>query len=159
MSDRQAVSKEEIEALAHFRYQLRRFERFSEVLTRKHGVTQLQYLLLLQIKGFPQRDWVTIAELAERLQAHHHGVVSLLTRCEKLGLVMRSTGRDDRRTVEVRLTPHGDELVTLLAGLHRNELLSVQDVFAVPNRETLTLGVQEVEAAPIRGEGGGSGEA
>lgn len=125
MNAERMVSKKEIEALAEFRYQLRRFERFSELLTRKHGVTQLQYLLLLQIKGFPQRDWVSIAELAERLQAHHHGVVSLLTRCEKLGLVQRSTGREDRRTVEVRLTPRGDELVTRLAGLHRNELLSI----------------------------------
>lgn len=145
MTEDRMASKAEIEVLAEFRYQLRRFERFSELLTRKHGVTQLQYLLLLQIKGFPQRDWVTIAELAERLQAHHHGVVSLLTRCEKLGLVKRSTGRDDRRTVEVRLTPRGDELVTLLAGLHRNELLSVQDVFAVPDRVVLNAATPDTE--------------
>ena len=61
--------KSEFEALAAFRYQLRRFLLFSELLTRRHGVTNLQYLLLLQVKGFPGREWANIGELAERLQA------------------------------------------------------------------------------------------
>ena len=36
-------------ALADFRYELRRFLRYSENLTRRHGVTPLQYQLLLQM--------------------------------------------------------------------------------------------------------------
>jgi hypothetical protein len=75
------MSKKDFEALADFRYQLRRFLRFSEEITRRHGVTPLQYLLLLNIKGFPGREWATAGELAERLQAKHHGVVALITRC------------------------------------------------------------------------------
>jgi hypothetical protein len=39
--------------VAQFRYQLRRFLRFSEEVTHRSGVTPLQYLLMLQIKGFP----------------------------------------------------------------------------------------------------------
>ena len=58
------LDKSEFEALADFRYQLRRFLRFSELLTRRHGVTNLQYLLLLQVKGFPGREWANIGELA-----------------------------------------------------------------------------------------------
>lgn len=76
------MSKTDFEKLAHFRYQLRRFLRFSEDVTRKQGVTVLQYLLMLQIKGFPGREWATVGELAERLQAKQHGVVSLVSRCE-----------------------------------------------------------------------------
>ena len=34
-------------AMADFRYELRRFLRYSEELTRRHGVTPLQYQLLL----------------------------------------------------------------------------------------------------------------
>src|SRR3990172_7826935 len=60
------MSKADFETLAHFRYQLRRFLRFSEEVTRRKGVTPLQYLLMLQIKGFPGREWSTVGELAER---------------------------------------------------------------------------------------------
>jgi DNA-binding MarR family transcriptional regulator len=116
------MTKADFEALALFRYRLRRFLRFSEEVTRRNGVTALQYQLLLQIRGFPGRDWATIGELAERLQAKHHGVVSLVSRCEAAGLVRRSAGRDDRRRVEVALTAKGARRVEKLARLHRAEL-------------------------------------
>ncbi|MFO1307029.1 MAG: MarR family transcriptional regulator [Burkholderiales bacterium] len=125
------MTKEEFEALAQFRYELRRFLRFSEQATHTHGVTPLHYLLLLQIKGYPGRDWATITELAERLQAKHHGVVSLVTRCEEAGLVRRSTSTEDRRRVEVRVTAKGAKLVERLAVLHRSELQSFRDVFRI----------------------------
>lgn len=116
------LDKSEYEALADFRYQLRRFLRFSELLTRRHGITNLQYLLLLQIKGFPGREWAFVGELAERLQAHAHGVVSLVSRCERLGLVERRPGREDRRAVEVHLTAAGERLVEMVALHHREEV-------------------------------------
>jgi DNA-binding MarR family transcriptional regulator len=125
------LTKDEFEALAQFRYELRRFLRFSEQATHSHGVTPLHYLLLLQIKGYPGREWATITELAERLQAKHHGVVSLVTRCEAAGLVRRSTSAEDRRRVEVRLTAKGAKLVERVANLHRLELMSFRDVFLV----------------------------
>ena len=123
------VDKSEFEALADFRYQLRRFMRFSELLTRRHGITNLQYLLLLQIKGFPGRDWALVGELAERLQAHQHGVVSLVSRCEKLGLVERRPGREDRRAVEVHLTAAGESLTESSALHHREEVKLLGGVF------------------------------
>lgn len=126
------LDKSGYETLSHFRYQLRRFLRFSEELTQASGVTHLQYLLLLHIKGFPGREWATISELAEKLQAHHHGVVSLVSRCEKLGLVYRQKGTADRREVEVHLTAEGDALIAKLARLHRDELLNLQGIFQVP---------------------------
>ncbi len=133
-------SKQELETLSDFRYRLRRFLRFSEQVARRHGITHLQYQMLLHILGFPGREWARIGELAERLQSHHHGVVSLVTRCEKLGLVKRHEGRSDRRAVEVHLTPRGAELVALLAGLHRDELIRLQGIFVVPGRVDLDAG-------------------
>jgi DNA-binding MarR family transcriptional regulator len=126
------LTKADFEQLADFRYQLRRFLRFSEDVTRSNGITMTQYLLLLQITGFPGRDWATISELAERLQAKHHGVVSLVSRCEALGLVERRPNADDRRVVEVRLTRAGQLTVTRLAQLHRDELASLHGEFVVP---------------------------
>ena len=127
------MSKSDLERLAQFRYQLRRYLRFSEEVTRKEGMTPLQYLLMLQIKGFPGREWATVGELAERLQAKHHGVVSLISRCEAVGLVRRSSSLTDRRRVVVQLTRKGDECLQQLARLHRAELLSLQGKFAIPD--------------------------
>ena len=73
------LAKSDFEALSEFRYQLRRFLRFSEQAAEEEGLTPLQYQLMLHIKGFPQRESATVGELAERLQAHHHGVVALVT--------------------------------------------------------------------------------
>ncbi|MEP7138332.1 MAG: MarR family transcriptional regulator [Caldimonas sp.] len=130
MSSRK-LSKADFQTLAGFRYELRRFLRFSEEVTHRNGVTPLQYALMLQIRGYPGREWATVAELAERLQAKHHGVVSLVSRCEALGWVERVASRGDRRCVEVHLTALGDERLEQLARLHRDELQSIRDGFSV----------------------------
>jgi len=127
-----ALRKREFETLSQFRYQLRRFLRFSEQATRRHGITPLQYLLLLHIKGFPGRDWATVGELAERLQAQHHGVVALISRCEAREWVTREQGQTDRREVEVRLTAKGERMVDKMAQLHRDELLNLEGGFLLP---------------------------
>jgi DNA-binding MarR family transcriptional regulator len=128
----QTLNKKEFETLSQFRYQLRRFLRFSEQATRKNGITPLQYLLLLHIKGFPGRDWATVGELAERLQAQHHGVVALISRCETRAWVTRAQGKADRREVEVHLTPRGERMVAKIAQLHRDELLRPDGSFLLP---------------------------
>ncbi|WP_374362797.1 MarR family transcriptional regulator [Pseudoduganella danionis] len=122
------LSKHDYERLADFRYRLRSFLRFSEELTQAHGITHLQYLLMLQIKGFPGREWATIAELAERLQSHHHGVVALVSRCEKAGLLERRPGRDDKRCVEVHLKEKGEQLLQQIALLHKNQRVELQQM-------------------------------
>lgn len=130
-------TKDDFETLSHFRFQLRRFQRWSEDMTRRSGVTNLQYLLMLHIKGYPGRDWATIGELAERLQSQHHGVVALVSRCEKLALVERRTGRTDGREVEVHLTRKGEKIIARLARLHRDELVRIEGVFTVPGKAQL----------------------
>ena len=134
------IDKQEFEALSNFRYQLRRFVRWSEQLTRRAGVTNLQYLLMLHVRGFAGREWATITELAERLQSQHHGVVALVSRCERLGFVERRAGRADGREVEVHLTAKGERMIARLARMHRDELLRLQGILAVPGREELERG-------------------
>ncbi len=132
-----ALSKKEFETLSEFRYRLRRFLRFSEQATRKHGITPLQYLLLLHLRGFPGRDWATVGELAERLQAKHHGVVALITRCEKVGWVERRQSQPDRRAVEVHLTASGSRMVAEMAKKHRDEHLNPSGSFLLPQLHKL----------------------
>ena len=116
------LTKGDYEALSDFRYELRRFLRFSEEAVRREGITALQYLLLLHIKGYRGREWATVGELAEKLQSHHHGTVALVSRCVKLGLVRRQPSSEDGRRVEIHLTAKGTRLLEKLAEIHRAEL-------------------------------------
>lgn len=127
------LAKADFEALSEFRYQLRRFLRFSEDAAQSEGLTPLQYQLLLHIKGYPGREWATVGELAERLQTQQHGVVALVSRCEAAELVTRSASAVDRRQVEVRLTSKGDTCLRRLAELHHKELQSLSGGFQVAN--------------------------
>jgi DNA-binding MarR family transcriptional regulator len=132
MKNPRTLGKRDFEQLSEFRYQMRRFERFSERAAQEEGITPLQYLLLLHIKGYPNRAWATVGELAERLQSHHHGVVALVTRCEALGLVRREPSPDDRRQVQVHVEARGEQVLERLAALHRAELKSLEGAFHVP---------------------------
>jgi DNA-binding MarR family transcriptional regulator len=130
------MDKQAFETLASFRYEIRKFLRFSENVTRKAGITPLQYLMLLNIKGYPGRDWATVGEIAERLQAQHHGVVALVSRCEKQGFVERRRSTEDRRRIEVRLLAKGEEFVEQLANAHRVQLIKLNGQFSVPTPQT-----------------------
>ncbi|TWG81472.1 DNA-binding MarR family transcriptional regulator [Cupriavidus gilardii J11] len=130
-SKERQLAKQDFEALSDFRYQLRRFLRFSEEATRREGVTVQQYVLMLHIRGFPGRDWASIGELAERMQAQQHGVVALVNRCEAAGLVRRKINAEDRRVVEVHLQAKGERCLNRLAMMHRMELESLRDIFRV----------------------------
>lgn len=126
------LDKADFERLSHFRFQLRQFLRVSEDLCRAARITPLQYLLLLHVLGIPGRRWAYVGELAERLQARHNGVVALVSRCEQAGWVERRVGRDDRRQVEVHLTPAGESLVGQLAARHQPELGHLREEFFLP---------------------------
>ena len=125
-------SKKDFESLSDFRYQMRRFERFSERAAQAEGLTPQQYLVLLHIKGQPGREWATVGDIAERLQVQPHAAVTLVTRCEVLSLVERRPSDLDRRQVQVHLLPEGQRLLERLAALHRAELRSLKGVFKVP---------------------------
>jgi DNA-binding MarR family transcriptional regulator len=108
--------------LAVFRYELRRFLRFSEKAARAAGVTPQQHQLMLGVAGFTGRGWATISELAEFLQERHNAVVGLVERARRRGLVSKEVIALDRRSVRVQLTPEGERILSDLAALHRKEL-------------------------------------
>jgi DNA-binding MarR family transcriptional regulator len=118
------LTKADYEALADFRYALRKFLGFSETAASEHGVTPQQYQALLAIEGFPGRNWVTIGELAEQMRIAHHSAVGLVDRMEAMRLVKRTAAREDRRRVRVTLTARGLKLLEKLYLVHREELRS-----------------------------------
>ena len=119
------LTKKDYELLAEFRYTLRKFLGFSEAAAISHKVSAQQYQALLGIEGFPERNWVTIGELAEQLRIAHHSAVGLVDRMEALGLVSRSKSTEDGRRVQVALTPKGQGVLAKLYRAHRQELKTI----------------------------------
>jgi DNA-binding MarR family transcriptional regulator len=135
------------EALAEFRYQIRRFLHFSEIVAREVGLEPQQHQLMLAVKAAPQRQEVRVAYLAERMQIQHHSAVELLDRLEAKGMIQRERGRLDRREVHVRLTPQGERVLGELTVQMRAELRS-----AAPKLVAALKHVMTQAASPKMGE-------
>lgn len=120
------LTKRHYETLAAWRYALRQFLRFSQEAARSAGIPPQQHQALLVIKGFPDRDHVTIGELAERLDLKHHSAVGLVDRLAERELVERTVSSEDRRRIEVRLTRRGEALVARLSAVHLRELRNLK---------------------------------
>lgn len=131
------LSLSDYRALAEFRYQIRKFLRFSERAVRAAGVETRQYQLMLAIKGMPEGERPRIRELANRMQIQHHSAVELVNRLEAGGYVRRERGRNDRREVLLGLTAKGERVLEELALHHHEELRSTApDLVAALRRVT-----------------------
>jgi DNA-binding MarR family transcriptional regulator len=132
------------EALAEFRYQIRKFIRFSERAARDAGVEPQQHQLLLAVKGMPPDVAPSIGEVASRLQIVHHSAVELVDRLEEQGLIQRRRNPDDRRQVFLSLTQKGERVLRELTVHHRRELATMGPELASALRKLLSgTGVRE----------------
>jgi DNA-binding MarR family transcriptional regulator len=109
----------EVQRVAAFRAALRHFERTTEVVVRRVGLTPRQYLLLLAVEGAPDGSRTGhIGELAEALGLAPSTISGLVDRAAAAGLVRRATADHDGRVVRVSLTRAGrDRLEQAMAGL------------------------------------------
>ena len=128
-SDQPLEPSSAIRDLALFRYNLRKFLRFSEKAAREFGVTPQQHQLMLGVAGFTGRGCASVSELTEFLQERHHSVVELIERAVQNGLVYRERDTVDRRVVLVFLTPLGKDTLSKLATLHQQEIGRVKAGF------------------------------
>lgn len=109
-------------ALAEFRFEIRRFLRFSEDAARAAGLEPQQHQLLLALKGAPPGMTPTIAWIAERLQVQHHSAVGLVDRLEVRNLVQRGRDSGDHRRAVVSVTRAGEAILDRLSLMHQQEL-------------------------------------
>lgn len=115
-------SREHIQALANFRFTLRKFLQFSEEVATRVGLTPQHHQLLLQIAGASPGTVISVGYLAERLALRHNSVVELAKRCEEAGLVIRGRSPDNRRHVVLELSSHGHRILRRLSADHTREL-------------------------------------
>jgi DNA-binding MarR family transcriptional regulator len=138
-----STSTAEYQALAQFRFLIRRYLNNGEKAARSVGLEPQQYMGMLALRGLPADEEPTIRSLAERLQIEHHSAVELVDRMEKRGLFRRERSRRDRRQVHLYVTPRGERLLCRLVRHRLAELrvtapelaLALQTVLAAPSRE------------------------
>ena len=139
------------QALAEFRFQIRRFVHFSEEVVKRSGLERGQYQLMLAIKGMPPGVRPRIRELATRMQIRHHSAVELVNRLESRGLVQRNRAQDDKREVLLALTGKGERILRELALHHRDQLRSaVPELVSALQR--VMRGGSESAAIPARSQ-------
>ncbi len=105
---------EDYQALAEFRYHLRKFLAVSEQIARSGHLQPQQYMLLLALRGLPEGKEPSVLVLSERLQIRHNTAVELINRLAKRGLVRRFRSESDSRKALIRLTGKGETLIEKL---------------------------------------------
>ena len=116
------MSIADYQALAEFRYQIRKFLHFSDSAIERAGLERSQYQLMLTIKGMPDGVRPRIRDIADRMLIQHHSAVELIDRLETGGYVRRERGQNDRREVLLALTAKGERVLGQLALHHHEEL-------------------------------------
>lgn len=115
-------NRQQIQQLAEFRFQLRRFLHFSSAAAERMGVRAQQYQLLQCVYGMPELVEPTIANVAARMMLKHNSAVELVDRTMDQGLLRRSPDPMDHRRMLLRVTPEGERVIASLAEFHMEEL-------------------------------------
>src|SRR5436309_12632621 len=110
------------QAMAEFRFQIRKFLHFSDQAVAGAGLERGQYQLMLAIRGMPEGTRSRIRDVANRMHIQHHSAVELINRLEDGGYVRRERSEDDRREVLLALSPKGERVLSDLALYHHEEL-------------------------------------
>jgi len=126
------------QALAEFRFQIRRFLHFSERAVEKAGLERGQYQLMLSIKGMPDDLRPRIRDVANRMQIQHHSAVELINRLEAGGYVHRERATNDRREVLLQLTAKGEKVLAELALHHHEQLQDAAPELVAALRRVMT---------------------
>jgi DNA-binding MarR family transcriptional regulator len=116
------ITRAQIQRLAEFRFQLRRFLHFSNAAAEGAGLRPQQYQLLQCIHGMPDGLEPNIANIAARMMLKHNSAVELVDRTIEQGYLRRKTDLADHRRVLLRLTGEGERVLASLAEHHLLEL-------------------------------------
>jgi DNA-binding MarR family transcriptional regulator len=114
------LSKEQYAAIAAFRYELRRFLAFSAAAAAKVGLPPQQHQALLAIAG--HAGVPSVGTLAEQLLIAPHTAAELVARMAEAALVTKTPSAQDRRRVDLALTPKAEALLQRLTAAHLEEL-------------------------------------
>jgi DNA-binding MarR family transcriptional regulator len=119
------VTQADYEALAAFRYELRRFLNFSERAAKSLGMSPQQHQALLAMRAAPGKT-LTVGELADQLFIQPHTASELAERMIALDWIERRPTSEDRRRVRLGLTARSEQLLAEMSETHRGEVLRIR---------------------------------
>jgi len=141
--------------VAAIRRILRAVDLHSRHLMEEHGVTAPQLATLAEAKRL---DGGTISTLARAVHLSQPTVSGVLDRLEARGFVHRERSARDRRSVVVRVTERGSQVLraspSLLQDRFRDELSHLEDwerhwLLAALERIAAMMDAESIKAAPV----------
>ncbi len=110
------------------------------------GITAAEYNCLVQ---FFNTDSFGVKELAERLDITPGGVTRIVTSLEEKGIVERKISPEDRRGINVMLTPKGKKIVQEIRqaslDLHAEILQQIEPQYRQPVVEAIGKLIQAID--------------
>jgi DNA-binding MarR family transcriptional regulator len=125
-ADEPGLSPAQYVAIAAFRHRLRRFLAFSASAAGEAGLPPQQHQALLAIAGHQGEAPPSVGLLAEQLLIAPHTAAELASRMVSAGLMTKAPSEQDRRRVELALTPKARALLERLTAAHLRELKSLE---------------------------------
>lgn len=145
----------EDQVIAALRRITRAIDLHSRLLLKKSGLTSPQLAALHAVRRLGP---VTVGAVAREVHLGHATVTGILTRIEERGLVVRTRGSNDRRSVLVELTDEGhkvlEEAPSPLQDRFRRELSRLHKwertmILATLQRIAAMMDAEGIEAAPV----------
>lgn len=118
----------------HLARTARSMKRALESRLSKYNVTASQYIVLAQLSD---EDGLSLSQLGERLYFDNPTITGIVDRMERDGLVERCRAADDRRVVNVLLTPQGKKLLSAIENIADEINESVMDEFTKTDQDKL----------------------
>ncbi|HEY5937535.1 MAG TPA: MarR family transcriptional regulator [Kofleriaceae bacterium] len=108
------------------------------------GVSVAQLFVMHQLAAEPG---LSIAELAERVFTDQSSVSTVVARLVERKLVTRKQAREDRRRVELRLTPRGQKLVDTAPSVPQERLIETIRSMTPARRAEVVRGLEALAQA------------
>jgi len=149
----------EEQVIAALRRITRAIDLHSRLLLQKYGLTAPQ---LAALQAIQRMQPITVGVVAKEIHLSQATVTGILGRLESRGLVVRTRGSRDRRSVHVELTEAGDKLVkeapSLLQERFHHGLSQLKEweqtmILATLQRIAAMMDAERIEAAPVLGPG------
>lgn len=145
----------EEQVIAALRRITRAIDLHSRLLLQKNGLTIPQ---LAALQAIQRLQPITVSALAKDIHLGPATVTGILGRLESRGLISRTRGNHDRRSVVVELTESGAKLIaeapSLLQDRFHRELEKLQEweqtlILSTLQRIASMMDAEDIEAAPV----------
>ena len=113
-------------------------------LENASGISVAQLFVMQQLAAEPE---LSIAALAARVFTDQSSVSTVVARLVERKLVTRKQARDDRRRVEIRLTPRGQKLVASTATVPQERMIDAIRAMTPARRGEVVRSLESLAAA------------